>query len=85
MTLKGRAIDLFLVPRGVTPGSVLTVGDTFSFSGQVGPPLPSKVQVVVTDPAGAQRTISGTANRVGYFYRPESDSFLTLPASTPSG
>src|SRR5215813_5635644 len=39
MTLKGRAIDLFVHLTGVRPGSVLETGDTFALSGAVGPPL----------------------------------------------
>jgi len=79
MTLKGKEIDLFFMPKGVQPGDVLEVGDTFSFSGHVGPPLPSKVTVQVTSPSGAVRTISGRANKIGWFYDPTTDFIVDEP------
>jgi hypothetical protein len=72
-TINGEDIDLFLHPQGVRPGSILEVGDTFSFSGQVGPTLASKVAVTVTAPSGKVTSFSGNANKIGYFYRPSSN------------
>jgi hypothetical protein len=72
-TIDGEDIDLFLHPQGVRPGSILEVGDTFSFSGQVGPTLASKVAVTVTAPSGKVTSFSGNANKIGYFYRPSSN------------
>lgn len=70
MSLRGQDVDIFIHPMGVRPGSILEVGDTISFSGQVGPPLPSQVEVEITAPDGARTTISGRANKVGYFHLP---------------
>ena len=73
MTLKGQEIDLFVLPTGVRPGTILEVGDRFVFAGQVGPPLASKVTVRVTSPSGRVREISGQANPIGYFSDPAGD------------
>jgi hypothetical protein len=74
-TFKGEDIDIFLHLTGVRPGSLLEVGDTAVFSGQVAPTLPGSVEMTITSPSGQQRTISGTGNKIGYFYIPNS-SFL---------
>ena len=76
-TLNGEEIDIFLHPQGVRPGSILEVGDIFSFSGQIGPTLPSKVEVQITSPSGVVRSFGGTANKVGYFYQPNNDYVVT--------
>jgi hypothetical protein len=76
-TLNGEEIDIFLHPQGVRPGTILEEGDVFSFSGQVGPTLPSKVEVQITSPGGVVRTFDGTANKVGYFYNPNNDYVVT--------
>lgn len=68
--LKGKDVDLFLHPTGVRPGSVLTRGETATFAGYVGPPLDAKVNILVTAPSGATRTVLGRANRIGWFYDP---------------
>lgn len=47
MTLKGEAIDLFVHPTGVKPGSILEVGDTFSFAAQVVPTLGSWITATI--------------------------------------
>ena len=73
MTLKGQEIDLFVLPTGVRPGTILEVGDRFVFAGQVGPPLASKVTVRVTSPSGRVREFSGQANPIGYFSDPAGD------------
>lgn len=73
MRIRGEDIDIFLHPMGVRPGGILERGDTISFSGQIGPTLPSKVEVTISMPDGEQRVISGQANKVGYFHFPEAD------------
>jgi hypothetical protein len=79
MTLKGKEIDVFFLPMGVRPGSVLEVGDVFSFSGHVAPPLDSRVAVTVTSPSGTVRAIDGHASKVGWF----SASSASFPVDTP--
>jgi hypothetical protein len=79
MTLKGQEIDVFFLPMGVRPGSVLEMNDTFSFSGHVAPPLDSRVMVTVTSPSNVVRTIDGHANKVGWFYDPSIDFAVDEP------
>ena len=73
MTLKGKEIDLFFMPRCVQPGDILQTGDTFAFCGHVGPPLNSAVAVTITSPSGAVLPFSGRANKVGWYYNPGDD------------
>lgn len=73
LSMSGRGFDLFFVPTGVLPGSVLTVGDKFSIVGQVAPTLGANVDITVTSPSGEIRTINGRANAIGHFYAPEFD------------
>jgi hypothetical protein len=73
LTLKGEEIDVFIMPTGVRPGSVLEVGDAFSFSGHVAPPLDSHVFVTVTSPSDVERAFDGYANKVGWFYQAPAD------------
>ncbi len=73
MTLKGQEIDIFFHPMGVRAGTILVPGDRASFSGQIGPPLDSKVSMTVTSPGGQVWDINGQANKVGYFYDPATD------------
>ena len=70
MTLKGEAIDLFILPTTVHPGAVLELGDRFVFAGQVGPPLASRVTYSVTSPSGASFGGAGQANAIGYYADP---------------
>ena len=77
MTLKGRPVDLFVHPTGVRPGSILEVGDTFSFAAQIVPTLDSRLAVTVTLPSGASRIIRGQANKIGFFYDPTQDFVVT--------
>ncbi len=77
MTIKGEEIDIFAHPMGVRPGTLLEVGDTVSFSAQIAPTLPSEVEVIITTPSGSTRTITGVANKVGYFYDPSADFVAT--------
>ena len=79
MTLRGREIDIFFHPTGIRPGSVLELGDIASFAGQVGPTLPSKVEITVTTPGGEVEEISGQANKIGYFYEPATDFIVEEP------
>ena len=81
MTLQDREIDIFFHPTGTRPGSILEVGDVASFVGQIGPTLPSKVEITVTAPSGKVRQISGQANKVGYFYDPSTDFIVEEPGS----
>lgn len=48
LELNGRAVDLFLTPSSVQPGSILQVCDTFAFSGIMWPTLETRYQVTVT-------------------------------------
>jgi hypothetical protein len=57
----------------------LEVGDMAAFSGQVAPTLASEVSITVTTPTKGTRTIQGTANKIGYFYKPETDFLITEP------
>lgn len=65
--LKGKDIDMFLYLTAVRPGVILEVGQTAVFAGHIAPTLPSKVEITVTSPSGRPWTVSGLANRVGYF------------------
>lgn len=78
-TLKGKPIDIFFHPTGIRPGSILVSGNLASFSGQIGPTLPSKVEIAITSPSGIVRQITGHANKVGYFYDPSSDFRVDEP------
>lgn len=79
MTLHGREIDMFIHPTGIRPGTILEVGDTISFSGQVAPTLASEVSVEVRSPSGVRHVIEGAANKVGYFYQPARDFVADEP------
>jgi hypothetical protein len=73
MTLLGEEIDMLFLPKGIRPGDVLEVGDTVAFSGHVGPPLDSKVEVTITSPTGAKRSRTWHANKIGWLYDPTFD------------
>jgi hypothetical protein len=77
LTLKGEDINLFITPTGVRPGTVLEVGDTFSFSGVIWPNLASRVWITATAPSGAPHLIHGQANKYGYFYAPDGDGLAS--------
>ena len=77
--LKGEEIDLFIHLTGVRPGSVLETGNTFALVGAVGPTLPAKVAYTVTAPDGSQRTFSGQANEIGYYYELEDNFIVDQP------
>jgi hypothetical protein len=73
MTLLGEEIDMLFLPKGVRPGDVLVAGDTVAFSGHVGPPLDSRVDVTITSPSGTIRQRSWHANKIGWLYDPTFD------------
>ncbi len=73
LTMRGVDIDVLFLPMGIRPGSVLTVGDTISFSGHVAPALDSRVTATIVSPSGIERTIEGHANKIGWFYDPSAD------------
>ncbi len=79
LTFKGQPIDLFFMPMGVQPGSVLEVGQTCSFSGQVGPPLNARLAVTITAPSGVRHSVQGQADKVGYFYDRTDDFAINEP------
>jgi hypothetical protein len=79
LTFKGQPVDLFFLPMGVQPGSVLEVGQTCSFSGQVGPPLNARLAVTITAPSGVRHSVQGQADKVGYFYD-RADDFVVNEA-----
>lgn len=78
-TVNGSPAYLFFHPTGIQPGQVLTVGDTVSFAGQVGPALASRVEIAVTDPDGETRAFSGYAGPTGYYYNPADDFVAVKP------
>lgn len=73
LTLKGQDIDMLFLPKGVRPGDVLQLGDTIAFSGHVGPPLDSRVEVTITSPGGAVHQRTWHANKIGWLYDPSFD------------
>jgi hypothetical protein len=79
LTLKDKAIHMFILPTGTRPGAVLQVGDTFRFAGHIMPTLSSSATMTVTAPSGAQHLIRGQANDVGYFYDPDDDFAVNEP------
>jgi len=81
LRLKGREIDMFFHPTAIRPGTILDLGTTASFAGQVGPTLPSRVEFIVTSPSGVTRTITGRANTVGYFHQPQSNFIVDEPGA----
>ena len=64
---------MLFLPKGVRPGDVLEVCDTVSFSGHVGPPLDSRVDVTITSPSGIRHAASWHANKIGWLYDPNFD------------
>jgi hypothetical protein len=79
ITLQGEDIDIFILPTGVQPGAVLTLGDRFRFAGHINPTLNSQVAITVTAPGGAQHFGGGQANPIGYFYDPADDFEVDEP------
>ncbi|MBM4430328.1 MAG: hypothetical protein FJ026_08300 [Chloroflexi bacterium] len=73
LTLRGQDVDMLFLPKGVRPGDVLEVGDVVAFSGHVGPPLDSRVEVTITSPTGVVRARTWHANKIGWLYDPSFD------------
>ncbi len=75
MTVAGvvQEIDVLFLPKGVRPGDVLEVGDVIAFSGHVGPPLDSRVEVTITSPSGVPHSAVLRANKIGWVYDPGFD------------
>ena len=79
MTLQGNPIDMLFMPKGVRPGDILEVGNTVSFSGNVGPPVDAYVQAIITSPSNVQHTCTGNANKIGWFYKHTCDFVANEP------
>lgn len=79
MKLKGEEIDLFFLPTGIHPGALVVTGDSFVFSGHIGPPLASKLEWTIVSPSGKRRSFKGQANRTGYFHASETDFMIDEP------
>jgi len=68
MELLGEDIDMLFLPKALRPGDILELGDTVAFSGHVGPPLDSRVEVRMTSPSGIARDAVLRANEIGWVY-----------------
>ena len=79
LELLGEEIDMLFLPKGIRPGDVLEVGDTISFSGHVGPPLDSRVELTITSPTGVARSRTWHANKIGWLYDPSFDFVANEP------
>jgi hypothetical protein len=79
MTLLGEEIDMLFLPKGVRPGDVLELGDVIAFSGHVGPPLDSRVEVTITSPSQDTFTRTLRANKIGWVYDPSYDFIADEP------
>lgn len=81
MTVEGEVqeIDVLFLPKGLRPGDVLRVGDVIGFSGHVGPPLDSRVQVTATAPSGLEHAATFRANKIGWVYDPAFDFVVEEP------
>ena len=71
--ILGKEIDMLFLPKGVRPGDILELGNTVSFSGHVGPPLDSRVAVVITSPSGKEYSRELLASKIGWVYDPSFD------------
>jgi hypothetical protein len=79
MILQGEEIDMLFLPKGIRPGDVLELGDVVAFSGHVGPPLDSRVEVTITAPSGHKFSRSWHANKIGWLYDPTFDFVVEEP------
>jgi len=79
LTLKGKAVDLFFHPTALRAGTILQLGEKAALAGQLGPTLAAKVNILITSPSGATRTIAGQASKIGYFYDPSRDFAVDEP------
>jgi hypothetical protein len=73
LELLGEEIDMLFLPKGVRPGDILELGEVIAFSGHVGPPLNSKVDVTIKSPSGVEYSQSWYANKIGWLYDPNFD------------
>jgi hypothetical protein len=73
LTIGDEEIDMLFLPKGVRPGDILQLNDVVSFSGHVGPPLDSRVDVTITSPSGKTYSRSWHANKIGWLYDPTFD------------
>lgn len=71
LELLREEIDMLFLPKAIRPGDILELGDTVAFSGHVGPPLDSRVNVVITSPSGKVRGREMRANKIGWIYDPD--------------
>ena len=78
-TVHGREVDMFFMPLGVRPGSILEVGDTFRMAGPIMPTLPSAVSYTVVSPDGREQDFDGRASAIGYYYDPDDDFTVDQP------
>jgi hypothetical protein len=72
LTVSDQPYTMFFHPTGVQPGDVLRPGDTLALAGQVAPPLAAEVRAMITSPSGVERTVTGRANALGYYFDPDS-------------
>lgn len=72
-------VDMLFLPKGIRPGDILELGDIVSFSGHVGPPLDSRVEVTITSPSGVTHSSVWHANRIGWIYDPSYDFVAEEP------
>jgi hypothetical protein len=72
-SLLGNEVDMLFLPKSIRPGDILELGDTVAFSGHVGPPLDSRVEVTITSPLGVVRNKTWHANKIGWLYDPSFD------------
>lgn len=79
LTVRGTPVDMFFHATGIRPGDVLRVGDSFTLSGQVAPPLAAQVRAAIKSPSGVVRQLGGAANRIGYYYDPTEDFRVDEP------
>jgi hypothetical protein len=81
MTVGGEVVevDMLFLPKGVRPGDVLEVGDVIAFCGHVGPPVDSRVSVMMTSPSGRQRERTWHANKIGWLNDPSFDFVANEP------
>jgi hypothetical protein len=75
LTIDGQDIDMLFLPKAIRPGDILELGNIISFSGHVGPPLDSRVDVTITSPTGVVHSRSLHANKIGWFYDPSFDFY----------
>lgn len=63
----------------LTPGQQMNVGETINLAGQVIPPLPAQINIMLTSTTGDVRTFETHANATGYFYSPQNNFVASEP------